>query len=198
MINILLSNISKSSDFTQEELKKVGNSFKEVLVNKKEFLLKPGKISQYEYFIAKGCIRSFVIDEKGTEHNTRFGIEESWVGDILSFYTQSPASMHIQALEKSTVLAITLDDINMLMDTMPAFEHFARKLYLNGVLSLQLRMTETLSLSAEKRYEAFITKYPHLEQRIPQKHIASYLGMTPEFLSILRKKSANKYFLKLD
>ncbi|MBI9060023.1 Crp/Fnr family transcriptional regulator [Labilibaculum sp. DW002] len=192
MINILLSHILTKTELSSEELKTISDSFIEIPVKKREFLLKPGKVSQYEYFIAKGCIRSFVIDEKGNEHNNRFGIEESWIGDILSYYNQTPASYHIQALEDSVVFAIKLDQMNLLMDTMPAFEHYSRIKFQYGVLSLQLRLTEKLSLSAEKRFLEFIKRYPHLEQRIPQKHIASYLGITPEFLSLLRKKTFNK------
>ncbi len=192
MIDKLISHISKFSSLSNEELEEVSNSFIQKSFQKKEYILKAGDLSRYECFIAKGCLRAFVINEKGIENNIRFGVENSWIGDLDSFFKQTPATYNIQTVEPSTLLLIDVSKFNKLMDSIPGFEHYFRIMFQYGVMSLQLRMVQELSLSAEERYTEFINKYPYLEQRIPQKHIASYLGMTPEFLSMLRKKISHK------
>jgi len=192
MINKLIAHISRFSNLTDKEIQEIRNCFHEKVIQKKEFILKAGVVSTYECFIADGCLRAFVIDEKGTEHNIRFGIENSWIGDLDSFFKQTSATYYIQALETSSLLLIDVSKLNRLMDTIQGFEHYFRIMFQYGVMSLQLRMVQELSLTAEQRYTHFIKKYPHLLQRIPQKHIASYLGITPEFLSMLRKKITSK------
>lgn len=192
MIDKLISHISKFSSLSNEELEKVSNSFTLKSFQKKEYILKAGYVSKYECFIVKGCLRAFVVNGKGIENNIRFGVENSWIGDLDSFFKQTPATYYIQAIEPSTLLLIDANKLNKLMDTIPSFEHYFRIMFQYGVMSLQLRMVQELSLSAEERYTEFINKYPYLEQRIPQKQIASYLGMTPEFLSVLRKKTSQK------
>jgi len=192
MVYTLLSQLEKDASLTDEEKEIIKASFREMTFAKKDLLLLPGKVSKYEYFIAKGCIRAYIVDQKGHEHNIRFGIENSWIGDLYSFFKQTESTCHIQAIEASTVLAIDYENFNHLMNTMPKFEHFSRLLFQYGVMANQLRLSQSLALTAEERYLSFIEKYPHLQQRIPQKHIASYLGMTAEFLSLLRKKITQK------
>jgi len=192
MTNALLTHINKFADLSEEQSEKILSSLIIKEYQKKEYILHAGSVSEYECFVIEGCLRAFVIDLKGNEHNVRFGIENSWVGDLDSFFKNRPATYNIQAIEATTVLMICMDKMNELMDTIPEFEHYFRIMFQHGVMSIQLRMVQELSLSAEERYLHFIEKYSHLLQRIPQKHIASYLGMTPEFLSTLRKKMNQK------
>ncbi|MGZ2369806.1 Crp/Fnr family transcriptional regulator [Ancylomarina sp. YFZ004] len=192
MTNALLTHINKFSNLSEEQSEKILSCLTLKKYQKKEYILQAGTVSEYECFITEGCMRAFVIDDKGTEHNLRFGIENSWIGDLDSFFKRKPATYNIQAIEPTSVLMIRMDKMNELMDTIPEFEHYFRIMFQHGVMSIQLRLVHELSLSAEERYSHFIEKYPHLLQRIPQKHIASYLGMTPEFLSTLRKKMNQK------
>lgn len=121
-----------------------------------------------------------------------FGIEDWWVGDLYSFLTQTPATYFIEALENTTVLQIAKADLEKLYERVPKFERFFRIILQNAFIAQQQRINQTLSLKAEEKYDHFLKKYPQLEQRLSQKHIASYLGITPEFLSMLRRKKAGK------
>jgi CRP-like cAMP-binding protein len=121
-----------------------------------------------------------------------FGVEDWWVGDLYSFLTQTPSTYFIQALETTEVLQINKAQLDELYERVPKFERFFRILLQNAFIAQQNRINQNLSFTAEQRYLDFITKYPHLEQRIPQKHVAAYLGMTPVFLSMLRKKIASR------
>jgi len=192
MTNALLIHINKFADLSEEQSEKILSCFVSKKYQKKEYILQAGSVSEHECFIVEGCLRAFVVDYKGNEHTLRFGIENSWIGDLDSFFKREPATYNIQALEPTTALMIRVDKMNELMRTMPEFEHYFRIMFQYGVMSLQKRLVQDLTLSAEERYTYFTEKYPHLLQRVPQKHIASYLGMTPEFLSSLRKKISQK------
>ncbi|KOY87472.1 hypothetical protein AD998_16200 [bacterium 336/3] len=161
-------------------------------LKKKEFLLKQGDICKTENFIVKGCLRVYNIDANGYEHVMMFGIENWWVGDLYSFLTQTPSSYYIEALEDTDILQISKDDLDKLYIQVPKFERFFRIILQNAFIAQQNRINQNLSLTAEQRYLEFIKKYPTLEQRISQKHISAYLGITPVFLSMLRRKIAKK------
>jgi CRP-like cAMP-binding protein len=140
----------------------------------------------------KGCLRTYTLDENGVEHIVMFGIEDWWVGDLYSFLTQSPASYFIDALEDTEVLQISKSNLDILYENIPKFERFFRLILQNAFIAQQKRINQNLSFTAEQRYIDFIEKYPQLEQRISQKHISSYLGITPVFLSMLRRKLIQK------
>lgn len=161
-------------------------------LKRQEFLLKPGDICKTENFIVKGCLRTYTIDKNGFEHIVMFGIEDWWVGDLFSFLTQSPATYFIDALEETEVLQISKANLDKLYDRVPKFERFFRLILQNAFIAQQLRINQNLSFTAEQRYLDFITKHPKLEQRLSQKQISSYLGITPVFLSMLRRKLSNK------
>jgi CRP-like cAMP-binding protein len=145
-----------------------------------------------ETFINKGCMRSYKVDSKGQEHIVMFGIEGWWISDFYSFLTETPAIQHIDALEDSEVFCIDKPDLEKLYTTVPKFERFFRIILQNAYISSQQRSLSDISETAEERYIAFINKYPTLEQRVPQHQIASYLGMTPETISRIRKQRLEK------
>jgi CRP-like cAMP-binding protein len=161
-------------------------------LKKKGILLQQGDICRNDYFVTKGCLRCFDIDENGVEHITMFAIEGWWTSDMYSLLTQTPARRSIDALEDTEVLQISKQNMETLYERIPKFERFFRIILQNAYVALETRIVQNLSNTAEERFEAFNTKYPGLFNRIAQKHVAAYLGITPEFLSILRKKSMEK------
>jgi CRP-like cAMP-binding protein len=188
----ILENINKLIPLTSEEQEIFTAFLKEKTLAKKEFLLRAGEVCKYETFVVKGCLRNYYIDNNGNEHTTLFAIESWWTGDLYSFITQNPSRYFIEALEDTIVLQISHPDMERIYSKIPKFERLFRILLQNAYVAQEQRIVQNLSNSAEQRYKAFALKYPTLEQRIAQKHIASYLGITPEFLSMLRRKAAGK------
>jgi CRP-like cAMP-binding protein len=157
-------------------------------VKKKEGLLKEGDRCKFINYVHNGVLRAYYPDRKGDENSIMFAIDDWWVTDIYSFATGNPAVMCIDALENSTIFQLSKDDLERLFGEVPKFERFFRIIMQNSYIREQLRSIQNLSLSAEERYLNFSRKYPDFMQRIPQKQIASYLGITPEFLSVIRSK----------
>jgi CRP-like cAMP-binding protein len=163
-------------------------AFKPKNLKKKEILLPAGEISMHMRFVAKGCLRSYYLDEKAQEHTLQFGIEGWWINDLISYLTQQPAKHFVQAIEPSTVLQIHRHMLEKLFVQVPLMERFFRLKIQGGYVALQERTVQAMSRPAEERYHAFRTKYREIEQRVPQYMVASYLGITPEFLSTLRAR----------
>lgn len=155
---------------------------------KKDHLLQLDAYAQEVFFVLKGCARTYILDYNGIEHNISFSMEDWWLGDLQSFIHKTPASYSIQALEDSVVLAINQRNWDQLIETVPSFVGYTRLLFRNTMFAHERRILHSLSLTADQRYAFFLEEYPQLSQRISQKHIASYLGITPEFLSMLRKR----------
>jgi len=184
----LIHHINQIAPLTDEEALKVSDSFKEKTLAKKEFLLKKGDPSHYMRFITSGCLKVFSIDKDGNERILQFGIEGWWVNDLYGYLTEQPSAYFIQAITDSTVLQIHRDTLNSLFDVMPALDRFWRIKIQNAYIALQERTMNMMRESAEERYSRFINQYRTMEQSIPQYMIASYLGVTPEHLSAIRKK----------
>jgi CRP-like cAMP-binding protein len=157
---------------------------------KKEFVLHSGDICRNETYVNNGCLKVFYTDPDGLQHNVKFAPENWWSLDLESFSTQMPAFYSIQALEDSVCFQISKAHHDWLYERIPALEKFEKVRYQNSYIMLQHRMTQNLFFTAEEKYDAFAKKYPGLELRISQKEIASYLGVTPEFLSMIRNKRA--------
>lgn len=157
-------------------------------VTRRTVLVRPGQTERHIYFVDQGCLRMYHTDENGQEHNLCFYPENWWACDNVSFFKAKPATHTIQALEDSALCYFTLPDLEELFVRVPKLERFFRILIQNGFDMFQRRVTSNLSLSAEQRYLEFRRHYPGLEQRINQKHIASYLGITAVFLSMMRKE----------
>ncbi len=190
--DLISRNISRHIQLDQTETDFFISLLHTKKLKRKEFLLQQGDICKTENFIVKGCMRTYTIDENGFEHIVMFGIEDWWVGDLYSFLTQSPAAYFIDALEDTEILQITKSDLDKLYDRVPKFERFFRLILQNAFIAQQQRINQNLSFTAEQRYLSFITQHPDLEQRLSQKQVSAYLGITPVFLSMLRKKLARK------
>ncbi|MCB0278844.1 MAG: Crp/Fnr family transcriptional regulator [Calditrichaeota bacterium] len=158
-------------------------------LRKRQFLLQAGDVCNVECFVDSGCLRSYYVDDKGEEHITMFAVEDWWIGDIQSFVNQVPANFHIEALENSTLFQLSRSNQEILFEKAPIFERYIRLLVQNAFMAFQNRLVATYSQRAEQRYAEFIKRYPTILQRVPQYMIASYLGITPEFLSKIRSNS---------
>lgn len=190
--DLILQHVAKHIQLEQSEEAFFISLLQHHTLQRKDFLLQQGEICKNEYFIFKGCLRTYTIDDHGTEHILMFGMEDWWVGDLYSFLTQTPSTYFIDALEDAELLQISKANLDRLYEQVPKFERFFRLIIQNAFIAQQKRINQNLSFSAEQRYLDFIKTYPSLEQRIPQKQIAAYLGITPVFLSMLRKKLAIK------
>jgi len=185
----LITHIRKSVLLTDEQAKTMAASFVTKHLKKKEILLFAGEQSSHMRFISEGCLRSYYMDKEAKEHIIQFGIEDWWINDLYSYLTFTPAKQFIQAIEDSVVLQIHRDKLNELYNSIPALERFFRFKFEKAYVALQERTINTMSKTAENRYLEFRAKYRDIEQRVPQYMVASYLGITPEFLSALRKKT---------
>jgi len=190
--DLILQNVAKHIQLDTTESDFFVSLLQRRTLKRKEFLLKQGDICKTENFIIKGCLRTYTIDANGVEHIVMFGIEDWWVGDLYSFLTHTPAHYFIDALEDTEVLQITKDNLNRLYERVPKFEKFFRLILQNAYIAQQHRINQNLSFTAEQRYLKFLTQYPQLEQRVPQKQISAFLGITPVFLSMLRRKLVNR------
>ena len=189
---LILKNISRFINLDKIEVDFFISLLQSKTFKKKEFVLQPGEVCKYEIFVTKGCLKTYTLDNKGFEHIGMFAVEDWWTGDMHSFITQTPATCFIAALENTEVLLISKQNLETLYESVPKFERFFRILFQNSLVTQVQRVNQSIAYTAEERYLNFIKKYPKLEQRIPQKQIAAYLGITPEFLSVLRKNLAKK------
>jgi CRP-like cAMP-binding protein len=154
---------------------------------RKGLLLKEGQACKYLYYVHSGTLRAFCADARGRESTIMFAPGDWWVTDMYCFLNGRKAMMVIEALEDSTVFQLSKAQFDELMER-PVFERWFRVLMQNAYTREQLRAIDNLSLSAEERYLRFVQKYPLIAAQVTQKQIASYLGITPEFLSSIRKK----------
>lgn len=161
-------------------------------VRRRQYILQAGDVCRYETFIIKGCMRSYFIDEDGTEHVIMFAIENGWLGDGLSFNHGIPSEVNIDALEASDIFQIDKPSLESLYEKVPRFERFFRVKFQKAFLAEQQRVICNFTKSAQDRYLTFLKRFSGLEERIPQHQIASFLGITPQFLSQVRSMALRK------
>ncbi|TWR26672.1 Crp/Fnr family transcriptional regulator [Mucilaginibacter achroorhodeus] len=188
MSQLILRNFALHVVLAPDEKEQVLTLMHRKSFKKRELLVTPGETERHIYFVEEGCLRMYHTDTDGQEHNLCFYPENWWACDNVSFFKKKPATHTIQALEDSELCYFTLTDLENLFNRVPKLERFFRILIQNGFDMYQRRVTSNLSLTAEQRYLEFRGHYPGLEQRINQKHIASYLGITAAFLSMMRKE----------
>ena len=186
--DLLISSISRHIALTNEEIELFTSLLKSKSLANGEFLLREGEICKYESFVTKGCLKTYYQDEAGLVHIIDFSIEEWWADDLYSLLTQTPSKSNIKAIEDTEILQISKTDLELLYQKVPRFERFFRILFQNAYITQREQINQALSASAEERYLLFIKKKPYAETRFSQKDIASYLGVTPQFFSSLKKK----------
>ncbi len=161
-------------------------------IRKDAYLVQEGEHARYLAFVTKGCLRAYTIDRKGQEHIVQFSPEGGWITDLYSFLTGKDATYFIDALEESDVLLIDAASYEKLCTTVPLFERYFRILLQNNYIATHRRLVASVSMSAEERYLQMLEEFPSLVQRVALRHIASYLGITPEALSRIRNRIAKK------
>jgi CRP-like cAMP-binding protein len=190
MWNLLLDNLaSKGVRLNPEEIAILQTLFTHKKYRKHQYLLQQGDTCRYESFIIKGIARIYQVDDKGQEHILQFTPEDWWTGDLYSFLTGTPSQYNVDCLEDTEVLRITKSDLDVLFEKVPRMNVYFRILYQNSIIAYNRRLGSALSKSALERYQEFIDRYPLVEQRVPNHQIASFLGITPQSLSRLRKQS---------
>lgn len=187
MFKSILQNISEHIVLETEE----ANYFTELLsikeVPKRTFILREGQVCNYLSYIHSGAFRVYYLDENLRELTVKFATTDSWVTDMYCFLNHKPANLYIEAIDESCIYQLTAKNMENLLHDVPKFEKFFRILSQNAYTREQFRTIENLSLSAEERYDSFLKTYPQIIKVATQKQIASYLGITPEFLSALKK-----------
>lgn len=186
--------LKTKTSLTDQEIDSLTSSLVSKTYRKGEFLLHAGEVCAYAFFVEKGVLRSFTTDETGKEHIIQFGSENWFVTDRSSAYFHEPSDFSIEAIEETTVVLIDASFISNASGMYPSFMHFNEKALQNHIRQLQKRINLLLSATAEARYLDFIRLYPDLTLRVPQWMIASYLGITPESLSRVRKELAKNNF----
>jgi len=181
--SLLLNQIFKHITLTEEEQSYFISLLNVKKLKKKQYLNQEGDISKGLAFVTQGILRSYSLDKNGFEHVIQFAPAGWWIGDMYSIVKQKPARLYIDAMENSEIIWLWKSDLEKLYSTIPKFERFFRILTENSVIAYQNRLISSLSLPALERYDQFCRQYPSLIECLPQKQIASYIGVTPEFLS---------------
>ena len=197
MYELFFQKLNEKITFTEEEQTIIKEYLTPKKLRKKQYFLQEGDICKSIAFVEKGALREYNVDDKGNEHILQFAIEGWVISDLYSFMTAEPATYNIDALEDSELLLMTKLAQEELLKRMPKYETFSRMQITGAYLAMQKRVTSIISTSIEERYLYFTNLYPNIVQRVPQHMIASYLGLTPETLSRIRKKlSENKMLSK--
>ncbi|AEW01103.1 Crp/Fnr family transcriptional regulator [Niastella koreensis] len=188
----IINYVSRHISLTEEDKEYYASLLRLKKVKKKQYIVQPDFVCNHRTYIVKGAMRSFLIDADGQDHTVALGIDDWWIADFNSFFYRQPATLFVEALEDSTLIQISYDDEQKLLEERPRFEKFYRILAQNGYAHLQKRILSDISLKAADRYENFLSRYPALAARIPQYALASYLGISHELLSKIRNKRAKK------
>lgn len=187
-VEALLENISRYIRLSPQETERFFSLIEEKKVRKRQLLLQDGDICKNSIFVKQGCLRGYTIDKQGTEHNITFAPAGWWIADLYSLFTGNPGQLFIETTSDSTIQLLSRVKQELLFSDIPKFERFFRILTENALVSNQQRVIDNLSLSAQDRYLKFCERYPTLINDLPQKHIASYIGVTPEFFSKMLSK----------
>jgi CRP-like cAMP-binding protein len=190
--SLILKNVSKHIQLTGEEEYFFVSLLKEKKIRRRQFILRENEVCTDSVFVTNGCLRGYTIDQNGFEHILQFAPPDWWIADMYSLITQKPGSLTIDAIEDTDVLLLSRKSQEKLFSDVPKFERFFRIITENSLVSSRQRLLDNLSLTAQQRYELFCHQYPTLIERLPQKLIASYIGVTPEFLSKMRGRYPKK------
>ena len=186
MVEKLIQHIQSIVPINEEEVQIIRELVKEKDVPRKKFLHQAGEVATYSAFVVEGCLRSYTVDRNGFEHIVQFAPENWWISDMYSFVKNKQSELNIDALLESKVLLLSRSCQVSIFDRIPKLERYFRILSENALAASNQRTINYLSLPAKLRYEKFCDLYPTLIHTIPQKSVASYIGITPEFLSKLR------------
>lgn len=190
-IDILINYFKSYFPLKTKEKEELSLHFFERKIKRNGFILQQGDICKHFTFIVSGCFKLYATDQAGKEHNLQFVAENDWIADLASFYSETPSQLYIEAIESSVILQIRHQDLLDLYTTYHKFDRNFRIIVERKYIELQDRVLQSISVPTERRYQNFLKQYPHLANRLPNTQIASYLGITPEFLSRIRKNAGN-------
>lgn len=188
--DLILKNVARHVTLDEEEKSYFLSLLEAKSLKRKKLYLEAGTVCKYSAFVLDGALKSFTVDQEGKEHILSFAISDWWISDMYSLLSQKPAILNIEAIADSEVLMLSRENQQLLYEKVPKFERFFRILVENSLVANQQRLIDNLSSPAEDRYLRFIKKYPTIPSCVPQHNIASYLGITPEFLSKIRARLA--------
>lgn len=192
MYELFFQNFNKKVALTEEEETLIKKYLIPKKLRKKQYLLQEDEVCKSYAFIEKGALRAYTVDNSGNEHIIQFGIEGWIVSDLYSFLTGEPATYNIDALEDAELVLISKTAHEELLQKLPKYETFTRLNITGAYIAMQKRLTSIISSPLEERYTNFTKAYPEIVQRVPQHMIASYMGLTPETLSRIRKRISSK------
>jgi len=184
----ILKEIFKEIPFKLKEIPEIQNKFKKLHFKKGDIILKVGDTVCDQHYVFDGCLRAYFIDSIGKEHTLQFAIKDWWISDYTAFFSSTKAIMNIECLQDAILYRISKIDMELLFKEKGVLETFFRKKMENGFAAFQKRIISNLSQSAKEKYTSFLDAYPEIEQNIKNYHIASYLGITTESLSRIRKE----------
>ena len=191
-MNLIIQNISKLISLTSEEEQLFLSKTETRQYKAKTIILNAGQVCKEGYFVNSGLLRSFNINDNIVEHVMSFACEGWWISDMYSLLSQKPSNLFIEVLENAEVVILSKENQEQLYHEIPKLERFFRILTENSLVANQERLMDNLSLTAEERFEKFCRKYPTLIQKVSQKQIASYIGVTPEFFSKMKARMLKK------
>ena len=184
----ILAEVFKDISFSAEETTLIEATFEKVELKKGTTLLRADETVLNQYYVQKGCLRTYYIDSTGKEHTLQFAINDWWISDYTAFFSSTKAIMNIECIQDATLYKISKKNIDRLFEETPQLETFFRKKMEKAFASFQKRILASLSQSAKERYITFRSSYPNIDQSIKNYHVASYLGITTESLSRIRKE----------
>jgi CRP/FNR family transcriptional regulator len=184
----IIQHIRKFVDLSESDVEVFNKYIETHHLKKKDFLIHESRVCNHLYFVERGCLRMYFINKKGTEQITQFALDGWWISDYLSFMNYSPSDYYIQTIEESRIVSIDNQNLDKLLIELPVLERYFRIILQKAFAGAQLRSKLLYEMSKEEFYIHFSTSFPEFMRRVPQYMIASYLGLTPEYLSELRKK----------
>lgn len=191
-IDKLISHFDNYIPLNSKEKEELSNRISEKNIKRRQFVLQENDVCQHYTFVVSGLLKMYAVDKSGTEHNIQFASENEWIMDIGSFHSEKPSRLYIEAIEPSVILQIKKSNLIYLFKNYHKFNIDFRVIIENKFVDLQNRLLQNLISTAEERYLAFLEQYPKLANRLPNTQIASYLGITPEFLSKIRNTISKK------
>jgi CRP-like cAMP-binding protein len=188
----LIAHFQQYLPLKAEEQEMIASRASQRNIKRRQLILQEGFTCKHYTFVVQGCFRMYALDDKGTEHNVQFAAENDWIADIGSFHSSKPSGFFIEAIEPSEIIQIEQQDLYFLYTNIPKLDRIFKVIIENKFVELQNRVLQNISSTAQQRYLHFLEQYPHLANRLPNTQVASYLGITPEFLSKVRKDLAGK------
>lgn len=188
MFDVLISHIKEKVDLNNDQIELLKSFFIKKKLRKKQFLLRQDELCRYLSFVSRGILKSYVLDEKGQQRISLFAFEGWWISDFNSFINQEKAVLNIDAIEDSDLLLISYEDYENLTLQIPVMDRYFRILYQNSLVTKDQRLMVSNSFTAEEKYLQLVKKNPEMMQKISHRFIASYLGLSPETVSRIRKK----------